>query len=123
MSEEDTPKVDLTAWEDRLRAHKHSTEDELRKLREELLGELNKAQEMTKRDKEESRGILDDFRKFIEEARSKSAKEEEARASKTTMVTPPDDTEIKQDASKEGTPAPTASGTPPKKQSLWKKIW
>lgn len=117
---DDVPKIDLDAWEDKLRQHKHATEDELRKLKDELSKQVAEAGDMTKKQMDEAKGVIEEFRKFISEARDKEKREEEAKVSKTSMVVPPADTKIEQDAAKTETPqtAPTIAGQG-RKRRFW----
>lgn len=89
--------MEIEQFEEELRKAKHKAEEELQALRLEMQNALENTSNASKKEIEEAKGVINELKSWIDKKIQEEIKSKESKESKTTIVTPPDDTEIKQE--------------------------
>lgn len=111
----------LGKYEDMLRGHKTTTEEELIKMRRKMEETLHESTEASKRVVDELKDQLSSITGWIEDEKKARTEKDRVKESEHTMVVPPEDVTPPQ-------PPPTPETTEftdddGKKRGTWKKFW
>lgn len=81
----------IQRYEDALQGHKHLTEEQLHKLRQEIQDSMAEARRADAEDREQLKAQLKEVNDFITQEKKAREERDKVKGSSSTMVVPPDD--------------------------------